>query len=68
VGFNSEFKGLKYAAAHHLTIMFLHCTHTHTVLVSTKKKIDEKRTIRRPTHKWEDNINTLRTGDVDLRF
>ena len=38
---------------------------TYRVLV---EKPDGKRPSERPRHGWEDNINTLRTGDADLRF
>jgi hypothetical protein len=37
----------------------------HRVLVG---KPEGKRPLGRPRRKWEDNINTLRTGDADLRF
>ena len=37
----------------------------HRVLVGKTKG---KRSLERPRLRWEDNINTLRTGDADLRF
>ena len=37
----------------------------HRVLVG---KPEGKRPLGRPRRRWEDNINTLRTGDEDSRF
>jgi hypothetical protein len=37
----------------------------HRVLVG---KPEGKRPLGRPRRRWEDNINTLRTGDANLRF
>ena len=37
----------------------------HRVLVG---KPEGKRSLGRPRRRWEDNINTLRAGDADLRF
>jgi hypothetical protein len=37
----------------------------HKVLVG---KPVGKRPLGRPRHRWEDNINTLRTGDANLRL
>jgi len=37
----------------------------HRVLVG---KPEGKRPLGQPRRRWEDNINTLRTGDADLRF
>jgi len=37
----------------------------YRVVVGRPKK---KRPLERPKRGWEDNINTLRTGDADLRF
>jgi len=31
-------------------------------------KPEGKRSLGRPRRRWEDNINTLRTGEADLRF
>jgi len=31
-------------------------------------KPEERRPLGRPRRRWEDSINTLRTGDADLRF
>jgi hypothetical protein len=37
----------------------------HRVLVG---KSEGKRPLGRPRRRWEDNINTLRTGDANLHF
>jgi hypothetical protein len=42
--------------------------HVHFDSASDTQKPEGKRPLGRPRRRWEDNINTLRTGDAELRL